>query len=239
MTGVGASFCRAAAGSLPAICWQTVPSEYATPPCFAQRAPERQTAGSGAVDTAARGPDRADGAHLNDKAAAEATAGAATALWVVAGAGDGAGFCATGRNRRRGRFTAFQHAGGRGRWSPQKPLLFTGAPVLLSLCNVSLLIDALRLLAGEGSAGDETPHATVKIDGREGRRSVSATVVHAVPGPESEPSGATIMGSIRTLVLFEVFRRSAEARDSEIILVVTVRTAIVNADYDHTAVRRW
>ena len=95
----------------------------------------------------------------------------------------------------------------------RKPPLFTGAPTLSSGFSVLLLIG--RTSAG---AGWFIPVASPPSRfGRAGRAYVClATVVQAIPGPESEPSGATMMGSIRTLVLFEVFRRSADARESEI-----------------------
>lgn len=142
MIVVGLHFAGAAAETLPAICWQTAPSEYAILRRFAQRVPEHQTAGSDAVDTAAHGLI-AYRPNLNHKAAAgrrwsrnrcalrrlpEPLRAPGSVAGAATGAGAGVGSLPSS--------TPVANVVG----APRKPLLFTGAPVVSSLCSVSLLI---------------------------------------------------------------------------------------------------
>src|SRR5690606_483896 len=81
----------------------------------------------------------ADGAHLNDKAAAGS--GSRRCCRRALGrcrSGDGGRLLRDGGgNRRRGRFTAFQHAGGQGRWSPQETAtLYRCASAVIALQRV-------------------------------------------------------------------------------------------------------
>ena len=136
MTGVALHFADAAAGSLPAICWQTVPSEYATPPRFAQRDRNAKLLAQ-ALLILLRAGLIADGAHLNDKAAAGS--GSRRCYRCALGrcrSGDGGWLLRDGAATGAGVGSLPSSTPEAGRWSPRNRYFYRCASAVIALQRV-------------------------------------------------------------------------------------------------------